>query len=125
MNLQFINKETNDQFSKLLDSSTSVRNWLINRLGGYNNINNHIPVLTIYIDDSTDKETINDIDYYSFSWSIISYPTDLKYGDMLPNKEGEHIINGGLIFRAIDDVEAVDQWGNETTNREAIYSSHT
>ena len=125
MNLQFINKQANDEFSKLLDNSESVRNWLINRLGGYNNIDHHIPVLTIYIDSYTNKETIDNIDYYSFEWNIISYPTDPKYGDMLLNETGEHIINGGLIFRGIETVERVDQWGNETTKQEAVYSSHT
>ena len=125
MNLQFLNKQANDEFSKLLDSSESVRNWLINRLGGYNNIKDHTPTLTIYIDNYTNVETIEDIEYYSFSWSIVSYPVDSKYGDMIPNAEGEHIINGGLIFRELKQIERADRWGNESSKLEAVYSSHT
>ena len=100
MNLKFSNKESDEKFCDALYESTVVRNWLVQKLSSYNNINGKV-TLEIGIDPWTKTEKT------SYNWAIYTEETD-EYGIVAPGKDAEFLINGGLIHRG-----------------EENYSSHT
>lgn len=100
MNLKFNSKEADEQFCDALYSSSVVQNWLINKLTGYNNVTGSV-TLEVGIDPWTKTEKT------SFDWCIYTEEVD-EYGVIVPGKDAEFLINGGLIHRG-----------------EQNYSSHT
>jgi len=105
MNIIFSNKETDVSFSEALANSKSVQTWIVNRMIGYNT---HSEKVTLEI--CIDNFTKGDLD--SYDWAIYSQPMD-SYGIVLPLTEKNFIINGGLIYRGLDN------------DGEHSYSSHT
>ncbi|MHA1220155.1 MAG: hypothetical protein ACTSQB_00300 [Candidatus Heimdallarchaeota archaeon] len=95
MNLIFSNKKSDIEFTEALDNSSVVQNWLINRLGGYQNVKGKV-VLEIGIDPWSKTEKT------SFVWAIYACHVDEHY-ELINGKNFEHIINGGLIHRGEDN----------------------
>lgn len=127
MNLELLGKKDDLHFSKLINTSESVKIWLLNRLGGYNNIQGYVTTLHISIDTYTPvfKDEKTGIEYYSFNWCINSYEIDHRYGDKIKGGKHSTIITGGLVFRELKEVISSDFCGNDKSRIEPIYSSHT
>lgn len=120
MNVQFYNKKTDLLFSELLKESKTVREWVIGKMAGYTDQNNVGYTLNILIDASTE-----DRDYPDLYWGIYQQPLN-DHGMIDPNSEKTLILNGGLIFKGIEDREEytpiTDQY---TVIAEPRYTSHT
>lgn len=92
MNIKFTNRESDQLFCKVLEESQSVKDWLLNKIPGYNNLGMEV-TLEICIDSyyrGTEKI------FKDFSWSVYSQKVD-NYGFVL--EAIQPIINGGLIYR--------------------------
>lgn len=105
MDIKFSNKESDVSFSEALANSKAVQVWIVNRMIGYNT---HSEKVTLEI--CIDNFTKGDLD--SYDWAIYSQPMD-NYGIVSPQADKRPIINGGLIYRGLDN------------DGDHSYSSHT
>ena len=92
MNVVFLNKMADIAFTKALNNSQVVKNWIACKMSDYCGVEDQV-TLEIDIDPWIKTELP------SFNWAIYSQKID-NYGQVLNSEvEFEHIINGGLIYR--------------------------
>lgn len=95
MNIKFTTKQADSAFNQALIDSQVVKNWFMNRVTGYDNVEAQV-TLEINIDPWTKTEKP------SFDWAIYSQPID-EYGLVENGNTFKNIINGGLIYRGDDN----------------------